>query len=296
MNNKKIVITGGSGFVGSHVADIFTNNGYNVTIFDNKKSKWIKKDQNFVEGDILDYEKILNTIEGAYAVYHFAGEAKIDESNLKPIDAIRYNILGTTNILEASVKSKIERFVFASTVYVYSEKGGFYKSTKQSCELLTESYHEQYKLNYTILRFGSLYGPRSNKSNGIYEILHQAIKNGKINRKSNGEEVRNYIHVLDAAKACLNILKNEYCNKYVMITGSQKIKIKDLLSMVNEMLDNKIDIKFSNQGYSGHYENSPYTFRPRIADKFIGNSEIELGQGLLDLIYEMYKDINNTKL
>ena len=291
MKNKKIVVVGGSGFLGSHVSDILTENNFQVHIFDISPSKWINKKQHFIKGDILNYNDLLKAFKNTHAVFHFAGIADIGKSNIDYIKSVEQNILGTTQILEACVKCKVKRFVFASTIYVYSDYGGIYKTTKQSGELLTETFNKEKKLNFTILRFGSLYGPRANKFNFVYQVINQAITKGKIQRKGSGNEIREYIHVNDAANACLTALSQQYQNKYLMITGSQRVKIKDLLDMINEIMNNKIKIEYLKERNEGHYESSPYNFKPRIAKKLIGKNEIELGQGLLDLIYEVHNNI-----
>ena len=293
MINKKILVIGGSGFLGSHVADFLTDNNYEVSIFDFKKSKYLKSDQQFIKGDILNYDHLSSAIKASDIVYHFGGIADIEMANENPLEAIKINILGTSNVLSACVEHNIERLVFASTVYVYSSFGGIYKATKQSCELLIETFSKEKQLKYTILRFGSLYGPRANDFNYITQIIKQAILNGQIERKGSGNEVRDYIHVFDASKSCLAILDKEYENHYVMITGSQRIKINDLLNMLSEMFEQKINIKYLDDRMDGHYESSPYSFKPILAKKYIGKSEIELGQGLLDLIYEIHKDFKN---
>ena len=156
----KVTVIGGSGFMGSHVADELTNRGYDVTIYDVVPSPWLKKNQKMVEGDIQDLKTLQNCIRDSKYVYHYAGVADIGESADKPIDTIKTNIVGTATCLEACVNENIERFIYASTVYVYSDRGSFYRASKQSAEIIIESFQDKYDLDYTILRYGSLYGSR----------------------------------------------------------------------------------------------------------------------------------------
>src|SRR5690625_6572915 len=86
--------------------------------------------------------------------------------------------MGTVQLLNSAVRNNIERLVFASTVYVYSREGGFYRCSKQACENYIEEFRCMYGLNYTILRYGSLYGPRADESNGIYRLLKEALTKG----------------------------------------------------------------------------------------------------------------------
>ena len=287
----KVIVFGGSGFVGSHVCDVLTNNGYDVTIYDKYDSKFCSQKQKMVLGDILDIEKVKNAVKGKKFVYNFAGLADIDEAKNKPIETIESNIIGTTNILEACRKYKIDRIVFASTIYVYSKLGSFYRCSKQACELIIDNYYKEYGINYTILRYGSLYGRRANKFNFIKNAITQALLEGKIDRRGDGSEIRDYIHVKDAAKASVEILNEDFINSHIMIKGSQTIKINELLNMINEIMDNQIKINYSKEKhYEGHYQLTPYSFRPRVAEKYLLKTYHDLGQGLLDTIYDIYKE------
>ncbi|MEW5693986.1 MAG: NAD(P)-dependent oxidoreductase, partial [Candidatus Hydrogenedentota bacterium] len=164
----KVVVFGGAGFLGSHVADVLTEQGHQVIIFDLVKSPYVKNGQDSVIGDITDMDKVHQVVNGCDLVYNFAGIADLNEAKKDPVATVRNNILGTTIILDECRKNKVKRVIFASTLYVYSKAGSFYRSSKQACELLIENYHEIYGLDFTILRYGSLYGPRANESNWIY--------------------------------------------------------------------------------------------------------------------------------
>ena len=141
---KKVLVVGGSGFLGSHVADELTEKGFEVTILDQNKSQWINNKQKFIKTDLLDREQIIKNTEGFNFVLHFAGIADIGESKEKPLDTIETNILGTVNLLEGCRKNKVEKFIFASSVYVFSKYGSFYGKSKQACELLIEEYQNEF--------------------------------------------------------------------------------------------------------------------------------------------------------
>ncbi|SVB89621.1 uncharacterized protein METZ01_LOCUS242475, partial [marine metagenome] len=158
---KRVVVIGGSGFIGSHTADELSKQGYGVTIFDRKRSPWLRTDQDMVEGDILDVDALRLVLEDTDIVYHFAGVSDINEASDRPLDAINLNIMGTASVLDVVSRLNVRRFVYASTMYVYSPYGSFYRATKQSAETLIEAYCEKYGLEYTLLRYGSLYGPRA---------------------------------------------------------------------------------------------------------------------------------------
>ena len=241
-------------------------------------------------GSILDKEKVLNAVKGCDVVYNFAGVTDIDEAECKPIETVEINILGNTIILNACQKRNVKRFIFASSIYVYSAAGSFYRSSKQACELIIENFQETYGMNYTILRYGSLYGLRSNERNWIYRILKQAINKGKITREGDGEELREYIHVEDAARCSVDIFSDEFKNQYVILTGHQQIKIKDLMIMIREIFENQIELEFLPSKSNNHYEITPYSFNPKIAKKYISEYYLDMGQGLLQCLNEIYKE------
>ena len=284
---NKILVIGGAGFLGSHVSDSLTENGYQVTIMDRTESKWLKDSQEFILGDILDDKLLLNATKDCLAVYNFAGIADLNEALLKPKETARVNVLGNVNILEACRINDVNRYVYASTVYVHSRVGGFYRCSKQSSELYVEEYQNSFGLDYTILRYGSLYGPRSNSSNGLWRIVKDIIDSGEVIYEGNIESKREYIHVKDAAHASVEILKEEYSNQHIVLTGTESIKVIELLQMLSEIMGIEKEIKFKNQLYQGHYVRTPYSYQTKLGRKFIPNLHVDLGQGLLQLIDEV---------
>ena len=102
--------------------------------------------------------------------------ADIGESKKKPIDTIETNIIGTANLLEGARINKIKKFIFASSVYVFSKYGSFYGKSKQACELLIEEYQNEFNLDYIHVRYGSLYGPRAQEWNGLKNIFLKLLQ------------------------------------------------------------------------------------------------------------------------
>ena len=285
----KVTVFGGSGFLGSHVADVLTDRRHKVTIFDKMPSVYLRDGQEMIIGDALDLNAVRNALKGADVVYNFIALADIDEASTRPIDTARVNILGNVNILEAAKDAGIKRFIYSSSIYVYSDAGSFYRSSKQACELFIENYEKLYGLDYTILRYGSLYGPRSDERNWIYKVLKQAILEKKIIREGNGEEIREYIHVQDAAKLSVDILGDEYRNRRIIIAGNEQIKVKDLLTMMKEILKGEVDIEFIPAKQNNHYEITPYVFNPQIATKMRGKEHLDMGQGILNILSELHR-------
>ena len=279
--------------MGSHVADELTNNGYKVTILDQKKSDWINNRQKFIKSDLLDADQVISISKGFDYIFHFAGIADIQESKEKPLDTIKTNIIGTSNLLEASRKNKIKKFIFASSVYVYSKFGSFYGKSKQACELLIEEYQSEFNLDYVHVRYGSLYGPRAQEWNGLRKYISEILKKKKINFSGNGEEKREYIHVKDAAKMTASLLESSEKNIAINITGNQEISTKDLFKLIFEILEFEENIKFLDQSNEiSHYKITPYSFRPKESKKLVPEKFVDIGQGVLEIIHEL-NDLKN---
>lgn len=288
----KITVFGGSGFLGSHVCDKLTDAGHEVTVFDRDPSPWLRDGQTMIRGDILDEGAVRAAVRGADAVYNFAGIADIGEAGERPVDTARYNILGTIVILEAARLEKIRRFVFASSLYVYSNEGGFYRCSKQACELYIENYRRVCGLEYTILRYGSLYGPRADKRNAIYRFVREALEKGRVEYFGLPTALREYIHVEDAALCSVDVLAPQYANQHIVLSGSQPMRVGDLLKMLAEMLGRDLEFAFLGDGKTGHYEITPYSFHPQIGKKMTPALSTDLGQGILRVIEDVHRELN----
>lgn len=287
--NKKITIIGGAGFIGRSTTDELLRSGHKVVVMDINPLE--REDVEFIQGSILDKEKLLVATKDADYVYHYAGWADMSSSKENPREVIELNIMGTTNVLEACVKNKVGKLIYASSMYVFSKAGSFYKTSKQCCELIIEEYAKTYNLNFCILRYGSLYGPGATHGNGLYEMVSQAVNTGKIKYWGTGKEIRQYIHVSDAARGAVRVLEHEYDNSYVSLTGLEDIKLSDLLQMIKEIFDHKIEVECTeNPVGETHYIVTPFNFLPKTGQKLVFNSYKDLGQGILECIHDVYKD------
>ena len=283
------LVTGGAGFLGSHVADALSDAGHTVTLLDAKESPYLREDQRMVVGDILDAGLLGSVTKGMDYVYHFAGLADIDECETRPADVAAVNILGTVRLLEEC--THVRRFVFASSAYVYSAAGSFYRSSKQACEAFIEDFNEQRGLPYTILRYGSLYGTRADQRNSIHRLLRQALRDKRIDYRGTGDEVREYIHVEDAARISVQILDPAFENERIMLTGTEKMRYADLLQMIQEMLHGDVLIDMQPSTRKAHYTLTPYNFSPKPGKKLTANPHIDMGQGLLQCMAEIYEEL-----
>jgi len=280
----KITVIGGSGYLGSHIADRLSSLGHEVIIYDKKKSKWIKKNQKFIQGDILNLKLLEKAIKNSKIIYHFAALSDIDEALLKPKATVLTNILGTVNILELATKYKIKRFVYASSIYAISSDGSFYRCSKRASEDYIEEYRKLHSLNFTILRFGSLYGLRCDETNGVYKIVSDAVKKKKLVYMGNKNAKRKYIHVIDAAKASVSILSKKFENKYVNLMGTKSYKVKKLLAIVSKLLNMKNKASYSNIKFTGHYIKRPKIFKIMKGINYKFSSSVKIQKGLEEII------------
>ncbi len=283
-----ITVFGGAGFLGSHVCDKLTDAGHRVTIVDLADSPWLKEGQIMLRGNLLDEAAVAEAAAGADVVFNYAGIADIGEANRRPIDTARVNVLGNVILLEACRLAGVKRYVFASSLYVYGVSGGFYRCSKQSCELYIENYQAMHGLEYTILRYGSLYGPRADRRNAIHRFVAEALEKGSITYYGAPTALREYVHVEDAAHCTLEILGPEFVNQNVVISGNQPMRVGDLFRMIGEMLGRELEIVYQDDPGSGHYQITPYAFMPKLGKKLTPNLTTDLGQGILRVMEEAH--------
>ena len=292
MNQKSkfATVLGGSGFIGSHVADELSDAGYQVRIVDRVESKWRRHDQDFQLVDIADPEALLAALDGSDIVYHFAGLSSLDDGQEKALESARQNIIGTLNVLEACRSLPGVRLMFASTLYVYSREGGFYRCSKQAAEQYIEEFSRKYDLSYTIIRYGSLYGPRSDEKNGLHSIVQQALEGDEIVYHGGEDAIREYIHVCDAARASVEAIDPKFIGESLVLTGQEMMKVKDVLEILSEILGRpKKSVKFLGD-YAGHYLRTPYAHKSRIGKKYVLPLHVDIGQGLLELVEQITGD------
>lgn len=291
----KVLVTGGSGFLGSHVADALTDAGHEVVIYDQVRSPWHRAGQTMIVGSILDAEAVSRAMAGCEVVYHIAAVAGISDAIDRPREAVEVNVMGTMNVLEAARAHRVKRFVFSSSIYVYSNQGSFYRTTKQACEHLVQDYHEAFGLDFTVLRFGSLYGPRAQQGNGVFNLLSQALAERSIDYYGTGDEVREYIHVIDAAAMSVDVLAPEFANQYIHLAGQERMTSRDMLTMISEIMGGDIKLNFQAQSPVGHYVQTPYNYTPKLGRRLTRRTYIDLGLGLLDCLQHIDETAQGKK-
>lgn len=279
---KKVCVIGGAGFLGSHICDSLTLSEYKVTVFDQAESKFLKREQTQIIGSILDPDAVASALEDQDIVINCAGLADLDSGMESPAATVNLNILGNVNILEACVQHGVSRYVYASTMYVYSRFGGYYRCSKQAAEDYIYEFQAKNGLAYTIVRYGTLYGSRSSGENSVYRMVEDALKRQVVSFEGDLSSAREFIHIKDAALNTVALLSDAYKNQVISMIGAQRTKKVELVEILSEILGLKSEVK--DGVCEGHYKNTPYSYVPKLSRKYIGDSYIDLGAGLLELI------------
>jgi UDP-glucose 4-epimerase len=290
----KLLVTGGAGFLGSHLVDELAARRHTVTVLDRAPSRWLPPGVKMLEADLGDRAALAAAVEGHDAVYHLAGFADLNAAKTRPLDTVHVNIVGTVHLLEAMRAHGVSRLLFASTAYVYSREGGFYRCSKQACESYIEEYARTFGLRYTMIRYGSLYGPRADASNGVYRLLRTAMAEGRLAYSGGPDDIREYIHVEDAARLSADILDAAYEGQHVTLTGASPTRAADLFMMFQEILGRRIEIDYRHlEGPgSGHYAVTPYAYTPRPGKKLVTTQYVDMGQGLLRMVEDIHREID----
>ena len=280
----RVLIFGGSGFLGKSLSIYLSKKKHKVTIFDKKKIPLNLKSVKFIKGDILNLKQVIRATKNQDIVYNLAGISDIGDSIRNPILTTKINILGSVNTLEAAVKNKVKRYIFASSIYVLSSQGGFYKTSKKSVESFIEEYNKRDNLKYTILRYGSVYGPESDERNGIKKIITSCLKDKTIMYGGTSKAERRFLHVNDAIKASEVILRKKFVNTRVLITGSKKTKIKNLILQIKKILKINKKIIFKRKPMMGHYDKNPFNDRPKKQLIYYVKPSVPLNAGISEII------------
>ncbi|MGA7836772.1 MAG: NAD-dependent epimerase/dehydratase family protein, partial [Ignavibacteriaceae bacterium] len=254
----KILVTGGAGFIASQISDAFINEGHEVFIIDNLSTgfeKNINPKANFIKADICD--KNLSQLfekEKFDIVNHHAAQMDVRRSVADPAFDANTNIIGTINLLQNCVNTGVNKFMFASTGgAVYGEQDYFpadekhptsplspYGISKLAVEKYLYFYNAQYKLNYSILRYANIYGPRQNPFGeaGVIAIFTTKLLNKEqpvIN--GNGEQTRDYVFVGDVVKANLLALTDGNTDIYNVGTGLET-NVNEIFNKLNSIIGN----------------------------------------------------------
>lgn len=294
----KILVTGGAGFIASHITDALIEQGHTVYVLDNLSSgfeKNINPKARFIKADIRDkslsefFEK-----ENFDAVNHHAAQMDVRRSVADPVFDADTNILGTLNLLQNSVKTKVKKFMFASTGgAIYGEQEYFpadenhptaplspYGISKLSIEKYLYFYKAQYNLNYSILRYANIYGPRQNPHGeaGVVAIFSRKLLNGEqpvIN--GDGKQTRDYTFVKDVVRANMLSLNDGESDIYNVGTGVET-NVNELFGMIN-YFTNKGKMEKHGPSMPGEQLRSVITSE-KLKKRFGWSPSIDIKEGL----------------
>lgn len=293
----KALVTGGAGFVGRYLVKELAKRKIKTIIFDQISPEGSQDtyppDVSYVEGDILDLEPLTKSMKGCDLVFHTAAIAEIDATRKNPVKTMEVNVIGTVNCLEAARENGIKRFLYASSVYASGSRGSFYRVSKQTGESLCKTYYDDFGLEYTILRYGSLYGREPNHWNFIYGVCHDLLTKGEFTYSSSPDAIREYIHINDAARETIRIaMDNEFINKSVLITGHQRLKMKEFFNMIQEILGKDVTIHYELSKQHRHYIRTPYSFDVDVPVRINLPTYVDISEGILDCLRDVQHEID----
>lgn len=269
-NKNSILVTGATGFIGSHLTELLVKKGFSVVAFDryNSNNDWgwlekskYKKDINIILGDIRDYDSVSKAMIGCNSVFHLAALIGIPYSYLSPLAYLRTNVEGTYNVLESAKNLGLEQVLITSTSETYGTAQYIpinedhplvgqspYSASKIGADQLSISYYRSFNLPVKIVRPFNTYGPRQSARAIIPTVVSQLISGNKKIELGNLSPTRDLTYVNDTCKGFLEIFKsNSLLGETTNIGMNSEISIGDLTNLIAELLDIKIEIKPSDE-------------------------------------------------
>lgn len=265
MENKNVVVTGGLGFIGSHIVDELVDEN-KVTIIDNASTGKLENLKNpnhenleIIKGDLneLDLNEIL---KGKDYVFHLAAMASVPLSVDKPIECNENNVTATIKLLTAAKDANVKKIVFSSSAAVYGENTNMplkeseplmptspYAASKASCELYIKSFTESYGLDGVVLRYFNVFGPKQDKNSQYASVIPNFISAVLEGEQpviyGDGEQTRDFVFVKDIVNANINAAESDY-NGVVNVASGKKLSINKLYEVIKNTLKTDIEPKY----------------------------------------------------
>jgi len=240
-----VLVTGGSGFIGSHIVDKLVQQSYTVRVFDERKP--LREDVEWFKGDLLNENEVLEACKDIEFIYHLAAVADVNIALSRPALCLRINEIGTLNLLNAATAMEVERVLLASTTWVYGKTEGtvdentpipppdhIYTKTKIGQEHLFVAWHNYTGLSYTILRYDIPYGPRMRANMAIAIFLRKAAKREPITIFGDGNQGRCFIYVDDLASGSAAALQPNARNQVFNLAGTEFVTINRIVETLRE--------------------------------------------------------------
>ncbi len=269
MNKLKIVVTGGAGFIGSHIVEHWISKNAEVHIIDNLRSGYLSNVEIFPEaifhkGSITDRDLVFKVLKDTDYVHHLAGFVSVPESIEKPKECYEINVNGLINVLDASKECGIKKIVFSSSAAIYGENPispktvslkpdpkSPYGETKLEGESLLKLYNENEGVGATSLRYFNVFGPRQDPKSqyaaAIPIFIEQALKNEQIVIYGDGEQTRDFIFVKDVVLANILAATNEKVNDVFNVASGKAITINEIARIVIDELKSSSKIVYEKE-------------------------------------------------
>lgn len=302
----KIIITGGSGFIGSNIANNLKKK-YDVTIFDIVEPK--DNDLKFVKGSINDPDIVNDAIKNHDVVIHLAASLGVINTEENPVSTLDTNIIGTRNVLESCKINKIKKIIFSSSSEIYGEPIKtpieekdrpipitMYGVSKLASEEYIKSYSKIFGFNYTVFRLFNVYGDQQQTAWVVPEFVSRAINDEDIIIHGDGTQIRAFCHISDVVKAFEFGLKNGNSEIINIGNNSDPISIKDLASKIIRIANSKSKIKFIPFKQSKRNRNEIIVRIPSTdkAKKILGfKANVSLDTGLKNIIKYRINQLSN---
>ena len=258
---QKVVVTGGSGFIGSHVVDALVEAGHQVTVMDHRVRPH-RTDVGFEDVDLLDLSSVLVATRHAEHIFHLGAVANVNYAYKYPVYSTALNVMGTANVLEAARINGTKRVYLASTVWVYNGApntetpvdetvpfylhgaGHIYTSSKMAAEMLCHNYSELYKVPFTILRYGIPYGPRMREELLIPIFLKKALAGEALTVAGEGKQYRKFVYADDIARAHVLAMDERAVNQIYNLEGLRKVTVLEVAEGIRKLLGEQVRIDF----------------------------------------------------
>lgn len=247
----RVLVTGGSGFIGSHVLDALAASGHEPVVFDLVPTHHhAPGTYPTITGDLTDRETARRAVRGCDAVIHLAAVADVNEVVANPLRADRVNVHGTQMILEAARRDDVERVVYGSTIWVYGNAADaepsedsllaqpthLYTATKLSGEMYTLAYNAMYGTANTILRFGIPYGPRARPAAVVPSFVARAQRGEALHIAGDGTQTRQFVYVVDLAAGIVSALSSDAAGKTYNLVGIEQTSVRDIADAVRDVV------------------------------------------------------------
>ncbi|MEY2569763.1 MAG: UDP-glucose 4-epimerase [Acidimicrobiaceae bacterium] len=247
---KTVAVTGGSGFIGTHVVDKLLDAGCNVRVLDPKAPH--RADAEWVPVDVLDTDGLAEALVGADVIFHLAAIADVNDVIADPTLAIQVNTLGTARVLEGARRADAGRVVLASTVWVYAASSELevdedtlfdpntdrhlYVTSKVAAEMACRDYHTLYGRPFTVLRYGIPYGPRMRDNCVVAAFMKRAMRGETLKIDGDGSQHRFFVYVEDLAAAHVKALDDVAINRTYNIEGAVPVSIREIAESVIDLV------------------------------------------------------------